>query len=88
MTVRTHTHMWFDTKKRTQVTQGFLLTAPVPYRYHPLPLASSPAIKEKRGKGDGEECNCEEDDNATEAGFMPLCTLGNEIDWLIPLMYG
>lgn len=42
-----HTHTLSSTCKRTQVMQGFLLTAPVPYRHHPLLLASNPGIKKK-----------------------------------------
>lgn len=45
------THVQFNIQKLTQVMQGFLLTAPVPYRHHPLLLASNPGIKKKRGKG-------------------------------------
>lgn len=49
------THSW---------CKGFLLTAPVPYRHHPLLLVSNPGIrKKKKGGGEvGKEWDSEEDD--------------------------
>ena len=58
LTVQTHIPkhtntrtVWSSIRGHTQVMQGFLLTAPVPYRHHRLPLVSNPGIKIKEGNG-------------------------------------
>lgn len=51
VTVQGHTHNSTNKSTHSQVEPGFLLTAPVPYRHHPLLLASNPGIKKKRGEG-------------------------------------
>ncbi len=55
----THTYSLMYKTTHTQVMQGFLLTAPVPYRHHPLLLASNPGIK--GGREAGEEWDSEEE---------------------------
>lgn len=51
VTVQTYTRAHIHT--HTQVMQGLLLMAPVPYRHHPLLLASNPGMKKNERKGGG-----------------------------------